>query len=149
MRRSLTVLVAAAALLLAAPAAFAAAQSFTETEKGVTEQFTDVLPCVSDAADITITYNAVFHGTELDNGTFHFTGTLAGTFTAVADGVTYTGRFAQWFGDNLNQATYTTTFTFHVVGRGSDGSRVNFQETAHFSVSASGIELEFDKTTCA
>jgi hypothetical protein len=72
------------------------------TEKGVTETFTDVLPGVSDSADITITYNSVFHITELDNGTYHVTGTLAGTFIAVADGVTYTGRFTQWFGENEN-----------------------------------------------
>jgi hypothetical protein len=90
MRRSLTLLVAAAALLLSAPVAFAGADSFTITEKGVTESFTDVLPCVSDSADITITYNSIFHITELDNGSYHVSGTLTGTFTAVGDGVTYT-----------------------------------------------------------
>jgi hypothetical protein len=68
MRRSLTLLVAAAALLLSAPAALAGAESFTITEKGVTESFTDVLPCVSDSADITLTYNSISHITELDNG---------------------------------------------------------------------------------
>jgi hypothetical protein len=141
--------VAAATLLLAVSAAYAAAQSFTETEKGVTESFTDVLPCVSDSADITITYNAVFHFTGLDNGTTHVTGTLAGQFTAVANGVTYTGRFAQWFGENVNGSSYAATSTFHIAGKGSDGSRVNFQETAHVSVSASGIEVSFDKATCA
>jgi hypothetical protein len=149
MRRSLTLMVAAAALLLAVPVATAQTDVFTEHAHGVTESFTDVLPCVSDSADITITYNAVFHATELSNGTYHLTGTLAGTFTAVADGVTYTGRFAQWFGENSNTANFAASFTFHVVGTGSDGSRVNFQETAHFSVSASGAVIEFDKTTCA
>jgi hypothetical protein len=107
-----------------------------------------VLPCVSDSADITITYNAVFHVTELSNGTYHLTGTIAGIFTAEANGVTYTGRFAQWFGENWNTANFETAFTFHVVGKGSDGSRVTFQETAHFSVSPNGAVVEFDKTTC-
>ena len=147
MRSSRTFLVAAVALLLAAPVALAETEVFTVTEKNVTEQFTDELPCVG-TADITITYNAVFHATELDDGTYHLTGTLAGSFTAVADGVTYTGRFAQWFGENSNKKSFAATFTFHVVGSGSDGSMVNFQETAHFSVSAKGLVLEFDKTKC-
>src|SRR5215213_1155552 len=103
MRRSLTLLVAAAALLLlSASAALAGSESFTVTEKGVTESFTDVLPCVSDSSDVTITYNSVFHITELDNGSFHVSGTLTGTFIAVADGITYTGRVTQWFGENEN-----------------------------------------------
>jgi hypothetical protein len=75
MRRSLTLLFAAGALLLSVPAAFAAPESFTVTEKGVTESFTDVLPCVSDSAAITITYNSVFHITEFENGTYHVSGT--------------------------------------------------------------------------
>jgi hypothetical protein len=148
MRRSLALLVAVIGLLLAAPAAFAETEVFTITEQNVTEEFTDVLPCVG-TADITITYNAVFHVTELDDGTFHMTGTLAGSFTAVVDDVTYSGRFAQWFGENSNRKSFAGTFTFHVVGSGSDGSTVNFQETAHFSVSAKGLVLEFDKTKCA
>lgn len=147
MRRSLTLLVAAAALLLAAPAALAEAEVFTITEQNVTEQFTDVLPCVG-TADITITYNAVFHATQLDDGTYHLTGTLAGSFTAVADDVTYTGRFAQWFGENSNRKSFAATFTFHVVGTGSDGTTVNFQETGHYSVSAKGLVITFDKTKC-
>jgi hypothetical protein len=119
MRRCLMLLVILGAVVVA-PAAYAAAESFTVTEKGVTESFTDVLPCVSDSADITITYNSVFHVTELDNGTYHVTGTLAGTFTAVADGVTYTGHFAQWFGENQNTRNSEGSTTFIVNGRGAD-----------------------------
>lgn len=147
MRRTLAFLGAALALLLTAPAALAETEVFTVTEKNVTEQFKDVLPCVGKA-DITITYNAVFHATQLDDGTYHLTGTLAGTFTAVAKGVTYSGHFAQWFGENSNKKSFNGTFTFHIAGSGSDGSRVNFQETAHFSVSAKGSTIEFDKTKC-
>src|SRR5829696_3098419 len=145
MRRSLTLLVAAAALLLSAPAAFAGAESFTITEKGVTESFTDVLPCVSDSADITITYNSIFHITELDNGRYHVTGTLAGTFTAVADGVTYTGHFAQWFGENQNTRNSEGTTTFIVNGRGADGTRITFSEVFHYTITATGVETAFDK----
>jgi hypothetical protein len=148
MRRSLTLFFAAAALLLSAPAALAAAQSFTVTEKGVTESFTDVLPCVSDSADITITYNAVFHITELDNGTYHVTGTLTGTFTAIADGVTYTGRFTQWFGENENTRNSEGSTTFSVRGRSADGSRITFSEVFHYTITATGVETAFDKPLC-
>src|SRR5512133_584045 len=80
MRRSVTLLFAATALLFSAPAAFAGAQSFTLVQKDVTESFTDVVACVGESADVTITYNFVLHVTELDNGTFHLTGTSAGRF---------------------------------------------------------------------
>ena len=149
MRRSLTLLVAAAALLLlSASAALAGAESFTVTEKGVTESFTDVLPCVSESADVTITYNSVFHITELDNGSYHLTGTLAGTFIAVADGVTYTGRFAQWFGENENTRNSEGSSTFVVNGISADGARVSFSEVFHYQITANGVETFFDKPLC-
>jgi hypothetical protein len=148
MRRSLTLLIAAAALLLSAPAAFAGAESFTIAEKGVTESFTDVLPCVSDSADITITYNSIFHITELDNGSYHVSGTLTGTFTAVADGVTYTGRFTQWFGENENSPNSEGTTTFSVRGTSADGSRITFSEVFHYTITATGVETNFDKPLC-
>jgi hypothetical protein len=147
MRRSLILLAAATALLLSAPVAFGA-ESFTFTEKGVTESFTDVLPCVSDSADITITYNSVFHITELDNGTYHVSGTLTGTFTAVADGVTYTGRFMQWFGENENTMNSEGTTTFSVRGTSADGSRIAFSEVFHYTITATGVETGFEKPLC-
>jgi hypothetical protein len=134
--------------VLLAPAAYAAAESFTVSEKGVTESFTDVLPCVSDSADVTITYNSVFHVTELDNGSYHVTGTLAGTFTAVADGVTYTGHFAQWFGENQNTRNSEGTTTFIVNGRSADGTRISFSEVFHYQITATGVETSFDKPLC-
>ena len=146
-RRSLTLLVAAAGLLLSAPVAFAGADSFTITE-GVTESFTDVLPCVSDSADITITYNSIFHITELDNRSYHVSGTLTGTFTAVADGVTYTGRFTQWFGENENSRNSEGTTTFSVRGTSADGSRITFSEVFHYTITATGVETAFDKPLC-
>jgi hypothetical protein len=87
MRRPLTLLFAAAALLLSAPAASAGAESFTVIQKGVTESFTETA-CVGPA-DVTITYNSVYHVTVLDNGTYHLTGSSAGTITAAAGDVTY------------------------------------------------------------
>jgi hypothetical protein len=148
MRRSLTLLLAAGALLLSVPTAFAAPETFTVTEKGVTESFTDVLPCVSDSADITLTYTSVFHITEFDNGTYHVSGTLTGRFTAVADGVTYTGRFTQWFGENANPMNSEGGTTISLRGTSADGSRVTYSEVFHYTITATGVETGFVKPLC-
>jgi hypothetical protein len=91
---------------------------------------------------------AVFHVTELDNGSYHVTGTLAGTFTAVADGVTYMGHFAQWFGENENARNSEGSMTFIVNGRGADGTRISFSEVFHYQITATGVETSFDKPLC-
>lgn len=79
------------------------------------------------------------------------TGTFTGTFSAVPSdgtGPTFTGRFTQWFGENANLKTHNGTFTFSVRARGSDGSRIRFNVVAHFSVSATGVTVEFEKPRC-
>lgn len=148
MRRSVILLFAATALLFSAPAAFAGAQSFTLVQKDVTESFTDVVACVGESADVTITYNFVLHVTELDNGTFHLTGTSAGRFTWVTDDVTYTGHFTQRFGENVNSLNRAETVVFRVHGTGTDGSRITFTDVLHFTVTATGVETGFEKPTC-
>jgi hypothetical protein len=144
--RKLTPLLFAAALLLSVPAAFAGAESYTVIKRDVTESFTETA-CVGDA-DVTITYDFVFHVTELDNGAYHLTGTSAGAITAVADDVTYTGHFTQRFGENGNSMNFeeTVAFTLHLAG--TDGSRITFTEVFHFTVTPTGAETIFDKPVC-
>jgi hypothetical protein len=153
-QRLFATLIALIATLLVGSTALAGgngAQTYTETEHGVTQTEVDNSGEVCGlTGTVTYTYNAVFHITQLANGTYHVTGTTEATFTFVADtGVTYTGHFAQWFGENSNQQNAEGTFTFTVIGRGSDGSTLRFHETAHFSVSASGADLTFDKISCS
>lgn len=124
----------------------------TETEhlKNQTETMIDILPCVGGRAEITITYNAVFHTTETSNG-IHSTGTIAGTVVAdpLRAGVpTYRGHFTQWFGENVNRNASNACFTFNVSLRANDGSTVRFHENAHFIANNSGVELFFDKMHC-
>jgi hypothetical protein len=160
LRRSVLVACASALLILPGSSAFAQAQTVTETVKNQTETFIDELPCVGQA-EITITYNGVFHITETANGT-HVTGTLTGTF--VADPLdpslpTYTGRFTQWFGENHNPNMANATFTFSVRGRAEDGSTVNFHVVAHVTAetvdtstdppTVTGLRVRFEKPRCA
>jgi hypothetical protein len=146
MRRPLTILFAAAALLLSAPAASAGAESFTVTQKGVTESFTETA-CVGPA-DVTITYNSTYHVTVLDNGTYHLTGSSAGIITAVAGDVTYAGHFTQEVGENGNLMNYEETVAFTLHLRGTDGSRITFTEVFHFRLTPTGVETSFDKPVC-
>ena len=143
---------------LAAPSGAFASGASTETthEHNATDSFTDVLPCVADPDplyDITITYNEIDHTTITPNGSFHATFTQTGTFEAVpADDPSlpsFTGHFTQWDGFNGNSRNATGTFTFTIHGTGSDGSKIDFHITAHFTVNANGtVTSEFEKASC-
>ena len=157
------IVVAVAALFLGVMAGSAAASrpvTLTFHEKNATETFQDVIPCLADEpipATITVTENGVFHVTAAGIAgdqfipPYHVTGTFTGTFEAVPEDSsfpTFTGHFTQWFGENFNTKNHVGTFTFTVIGRGSDGSRLRFHETAHFLVTPHGVVLEFDKPRC-
>jgi hypothetical protein len=97
-------------------------------------------------------YSGVMHETDLPNGTFHITLTAQGseTLTPDAPGLpTYTGHFAFWDGDNLNQRNATSTTTFPNQLKGSDGSHITAVNTTHFSISANGTAVvDFSNFKC-
>src|SRR5439155_11177886 len=70
----------------------------------LTDTFTDVVPCTDPPVPAVISIsnaNAIFHITTLANGTYWATFTEQGNFVAVAaNGLTYTGHFAMWDGEN-------------------------------------------------
>jgi hypothetical protein len=144
---------------IAAPSAALAAgngaSSTTTHEHNATDTFTDVVPCVpgNPPYDITITYNEVDHVTMRPDGSFRFTSTQTGSFQAVPANdpslPTYTGHFTQWDGFSGNAQNATGTFTFTIHGTGSDGSSIDFHETAHFTVNPDGtVTSSFDKASC-
>ena len=141
-------------LLAFAAAATAAPPIVNETDhtKKAIDTFIDVNPCTGDAAEITTIANSVFHITEFANGTFHVTGTATGkAFIDTLDPTLpdYSGHFTQWFGENLNTKSHEGSFTFSVHAKGTDGSRLHFHETAHFTINANGdVTVEFDKVSC-
>jgi len=149
-----TVLISVVAALVAVPAASpagAGAVSFTQNWHNVTDTSTDVNPCSGAPGTLTLTYNAVFHVTTLENGTYWATFTQTGAFSFVpfdSSQPSYTGHFTVWDGDNWNNRNTTETVTFMVRGTGSDGSTLTFHEVEHISSSASGATLSFDKLRC-
>lgn len=113
-----------------------------------------VVPCSGVPgvpATITITYNGVFHITINKAGDFWGTGTQEGDFVitpTVSGQPSYTGHFTMWFGISGNNQNSVVHSTFNIHGIGSDGSTLQFHDTAHYSVSASGVIVSFDKPIC-
>ena len=102
--------------------------------------------CGGETADITFSDNKlVIHTTEFADGRLHVTGTFRGSFSWVQDGVTYTGKFTGWFGENVNRNNVAATFTLSGQGKGSDGSKVSVKGLAHYSESANGKITEFER----
>ncbi len=140
-------------LLLTVSSVFAngkGATTETETFKGVTETFVDVVPCIG-LAETTITYNRVVHTTTTPNGGFHSTETFTIKFTVdpLDESLpTFSGHATARFGFNDNRRTDTETVILHLVGKGSDGSRVKFHATAHITVVGDEVIVEFDKGGC-
>ena len=148
---ALTATIAAASGVVGAPA-WAHATTKTFHIHNGTQTFVDRVPCIGGKATITLTFNAVFHRTRIGPHLFHVTETMTGTFVAVPlhpNRPTFSGHFTQWDGFNSNRQSLTGTFTFSVHGVGSDGSTVNFHEVAHFTMTKSGVTVNFDKATCA
>jgi hypothetical protein len=148
--RSVVGLVAAGALLFAAPAFAQPPATETTTQKGLVETFVDVVPSCEEGGPlytITTTSNLVEHTTTFDDGRVHATFTQTGTFVAMPlDDPTlpsFTGRFTVWGGFNQNGTTVNGTFTFNVRGTGSDGSTFSNHVTDHFNARPDGTVNEF------
>lgn len=153
MRRALLFLVTLAVLALPVGARAAVVLNETDVVIGGTETFRDVNPCTGDRAEITITFNAVFHITELDDGTLHATFTQTGDFlldTLKESEPDFSGHFTIWGGFNGNKKNASETFTFTIAGKGTDGSSLHFHVTAQFKVNAQGeVVVAFEKVRCA
>jgi len=138
------------ALAVAAPVAAAGGdhtQTFTDTFHG-SQTITGVNPCNGDTVDISATSNVVSHVTYFPDGD-----ELWGTFTDedafsaydVGTSVTYTGHDTFWGNVNLNRQNANSTFTATIVATGSDGSRIAYHETAHFTMLPNGdVSVSFD-----
>ena len=102
-----------------------------------------------------MTYNGVFHVTQLTSGigagTLWATGTEAGSVVITPDDpslLIYSGHIAAWFGDNNNLRNGAETSTLEIHATGSDGSTLSFHNVEHLSVSATGVTVSFDKPIC-
>lgn len=148
---SLVGLVALLGAMVMTPAAWAAKTVTFHIHNGVSTQ-PSRNPCTGVHGTVTLGFNAVFHKTKIGPGLVHVTSTTTGTFQftpKISKFPSYSGHFTQWDGFNENARNVAGTFTFIVNGIGSDGSHLAFHDVAHFSLSASGATLQFDKPSCA
>lgn len=130
--------------------------TYTQNLHGVVQTFPSNVPCVDPATGpptgmLTLTSNEVFHVTVNRAGDGWITGTSEGSFSFTPFDPTrpsYTGHYTSWFGGSFNQKNLVFHDTFNVHGTGSDGSSLDFHMIDHFSISASGVVLVFDKASC-
>ena len=153
---AIAIATAASLVLLSTSTAFAAgAVSVTETFHDVTMSFPGINPCNGDVGTVALTYDGVAHATFLTSGTAagtgHATFTATGDFVFTPDDpvkVSYSGHLTAWDGENANLQNYGATSTFVVHATGADGSTLTYHDVAHFSVSATGVTISFDKPSC-
>jgi len=108
-------------------------------------------PCIPpDARGAVSNVNAVFHFTINSAGDAWFTVTFEGdvTLTVPSTGLTYSGHFTEWFGDefNKNNSVHNAIFNAHLTA--PNGSVIDAHFSAGFGVSASGQPIMHFNLVC-
>jgi hypothetical protein len=104
-------------------------------------------PCTNEKGTITaIAANERIHLTTHADGERWATVTAEGiaTFVPSGSGFTYSGHFAAWFGESINQQNKVEHDTSTFVLRAADGSQVVLHMKDHLSTNAAGeVTVEF------
>jgi hypothetical protein len=157
----IALLVAGASTLVVASTTAAVPTTDTTITIGGSQTLSSANPCSGVAGTATISFNSVFHITDLGQSPetgleiFNIAATTTGTFLFVPSDPsepTYTGHFVSSF--QVQSTTpgfqFNQTSEFIAVAAGSDGSRLVFVEITHFTSTPAGvIAVNFDRPTCA
>ena len=139
---------AALALLVGMPSvAVAGAVTGRTRLDDVTESFQDVNPCTGDPVTVTMTYDGVIAYAVDAQGGLHLTGTTVGTIEVVPldpSFPTYTGRFANWFGESTSLNSAGGWVTLNIKMHGSDGSTLSLNSVLQFHLSNGVLRVAFD-----
>jgi hypothetical protein len=99
-------------------------------------------PCTGAPGTFDVTFEGVSHTNITPIGTFHHTATVTGETVFTPDDPsqpTYSGKFTAWDGQNgAENATITSTATFHDTLFGTDGSTIRDRGVFHVTVLADG-----------
>jgi hypothetical protein len=130
--------------------------TYTANNHDLIQTLPSNVPCVDPpngppTGELTLTYGEVFHVTVNEAGDGWLTSTVTGNLSFTPFDLSrpsYTGHFESWFGAsfNLNNAVFQDTTNNTAIG--SDGSHLSFHMIGHMSISASGINFQFDKASC-
>ncbi len=138
-------------LLPVAPAALAdGATTNTQRSRQVDVNPGETNTCNGSTGTITNDEQDVFHITTLPDGTYRLTGHSTAQVTFEPDDPaqpSYTGHETFSIEQTSSSQTFTTTVRFHARLRGTDGSFITIGDLVHFTVSASGVVVAFDKPT--
>jgi hypothetical protein len=144
--------IAAGSMLVGPPAPFAAGSATTTTERSrqVDVNPGEQNPCNGSTGTITDDEQDVFHITTLDDGTYRFAGhsTVQVTFEPDDSSLpSYAGHETFMIAEASTSQAFTTTSRERVRIKGTDGSFLTFAELVHYSVSAGGVSVLFDRPT--
>jgi hypothetical protein len=140
-------------LVLFAPAAAAlaaGADTITVRERQLDVNPGETNPCTEATGTIIDDEQDLFHITALADGALHLTGHATVTVTFTPDDpaqVAYEGHETFAFSESSNSRNFVTTTTSHVRVKGTDGTFVTVRETAHLTVTPTGVTVSFDKPT--
>ena len=138
-------------LLLIVPAALAeSATTTTQRSRQVDVNPGETNTCNGSTGTITNDEQDVFHITTLPDGTYQLTGHSTAQVSFEPDDPaqpSYAGHETFSIVETSRSHSFTTTLRFHARLRGTDGSFITIGELVHFTVSASGVVVSFDKPT--
>jgi hypothetical protein len=138
----------AGALITIAPSAFAGAEPVTVVQRDVDVNPGEVNPCTGAVGTIVDDEQDVFHITSLSGGGLHLSGhsTVAVSFLPEdPSGVRYDGHETFSFSENDSGAVSATTMRARVRVKGTNGTFLTVSEVAHFTVTAKGVAVAFDR----
>jgi hypothetical protein len=149
--RLVALAIACGALLLSVAGAAASDTTTVHFHKQVDASVDDTGSDCGLTGFATSTYNGVLSVTTNADGSSDTHGTFTGEI--VFDPFdptlpTYSGHFTQRFSQR-NSGNELIAFEFASNLRGDDGSTLRIHETMHYSVSANGNVVSFDKPRCA
>lgn len=131
--------VALGGVLLSPTAVLASATAQTVHFSFVDPPTPDSNPCTGAPGLFSDSGRGVFHLTVNTDGTSHETFTVVGQILFQQnDGVTFTGKFTAWDGENVNRQNAVFSATFHFTAFGSDGSKLSEHGVFHISFNANG-----------
>jgi hypothetical protein len=150
MRFRLTGLTALAGLMLFVAPTAVADQVTTTTERSRQLDVNpgETNPCNGSTGTVTDDEQDVFHITEFADGTYRFTGHSTVQVNFDPDDPSqpsYTGHETFMIAEAITTRTFTTTSRQRVRLRGTDGSFLTISELVHFSISASGVSVSFER----
>ncbi len=101
----------------------------------------DVGPAGCIPGDLVIQGIGGEHQTVDNAGDLWLTGTLQGRATGTDATAGFTGHASAWFGVEVNNRNFTSSFTAEAVGTLADGTPLSIHQEGTFTINAQGVPV--------